>query len=160
HWLLRAGRLDEAQAVLAQTGTVGVDPEAREELLARLERARSGLPFERRGNTLHVSARLGGAPLRMLGDTGASTTAISRERIADVGGVPTGQRVRVRTAGGVVESEVHRVHDLSVGGVEIDTLDVLVLDGPLPQNVDGLLGMDVIERFEDVPGTGLPLPAR
>ncbi|HEX7036653.1 MAG TPA: aspartyl protease family protein [Pseudomonadales bacterium] len=160
HWLLQAGRLDEAEAVLAETGTVGADPEAREALLRRLERARSGLPLERRGNTLHVSARLGGEPLTMLVDTGASTTAISRDRIADIGAIPTGERVRVRTAGGVVEAEVHRVRDFSVGGVELDSLDVLVLDGPLPQGVDGLLGMDVIERFGDVPGTGVPLPAR
>jgi clan AA aspartic protease (TIGR02281 family) len=160
HWLLRAGRLDEAEAVLAQTGSAGADPEVREELLARLQVARTGLPLERYGNTLHVNARLGGAPLRLLVDTGASTTAISRARADDVGAVPTGQRVRVRTAGGVVESEVHRVHGLAVGGVELDSLSVLVLDGPLPQGVDGLLGMDVLERFGGVPGTTLPLPAR
>lgn len=160
HWLLRAGRFDQAEAVLAETGSTGVDPEAREELLGRLELARTGLPLERRGNTLHVNASLGGRPLRMLVDTGASTTAITRERVRDVGAIPTGQRVRVRTASGVVESEVHRVDGLSVGGVELDSLNVLVLDGPLPQGVDGLLGMDVIDRFSDLPGTGVPLPRR
>jgi predicted aspartyl protease len=65
----------------------------------------------------------------------------------------------VQTAGGVIESEVHRVTDLEIGALRLDSLSVLVLDGPLPRGVDGLLGMDVLSRFPGEPGTGLPAPA-
>lgn len=159
HWLARDGRLAEAEGVLAETGVVGVDPEAREELAARIRSARSGLPLERHGGALHVRATVAGRPVRMLVDTGATTTAISRAGAAALGSTPTGERVRVRTAAGMVEADVHRVDDLRIGDLHIDALPVIVLDGPLPQDVDGLLGMDVLERFQAVPGTGLPMPA-
>ena len=65
---------------------------------------------------------------------------------------PTGVRVKVSTANGVVESDVERVSDVDIGGVHLDSLNVLVLDGPLPEGADGLLGMDVLSRFPVVPG--------
>ena len=39
---------------------------------------------------------------------------------------------------------MYRVREFVVGSVERESLDVLALDN-LPQNVDGLLGMDVIK---------------
>jgi clan AA aspartic protease (TIGR02281 family) len=159
HWLLRAGRLADAERILAETGTMGVDPVARDELAAGIELARAGLPFERRHGALHVSVRFAGKPLTLLVDTGATTTAISRAGAIELGARPTGERVRVRTAGGIVESEVHRVSDFEVGALHLEDLSVLVLEGPLPHGVDGLLGMDVLGRFPGVAGTGLPVPA-
>ena len=159
-WLLQAGRVAEAERVLAETGTAGVDPEARDDLAAEIRLARTGLPLERRGGALHVNARVAGKPLRLLVDTGATVTAITRAGARGLGSVPTGERVRVSTAGGVVESEVHHVRDLEVGDLHLDSLSVLVLDGPLPQGVDGLLGMDVLARFPGVPGTGVSMPPR
>ena len=158
HWLLRAGRLDEADRVLAETGSMGADAETREQLVAQVRLARTGLPLERHGGALHVNAQVAGKPLRMLVDTGASMTAISRAEVAALDATATGERVRVRTAGGVVEAEVHRVSDVEVGGLRLESLSVLVLDGPLPRGVDGLLGMDVLDHFQAVPGTSLPLP--
>jgi clan AA aspartic protease (TIGR02281 family) len=159
HWLLRAGRAAQAERVLAETGTVGVDPESREDLAAEIQLARTGLPFQRRDGAMHVKARLAGQPLELLVDTGATVTAISRAGVAALGARPTGQWVQVQTAGGVIDSEVHRVKDLEIGALRLDSLSVLVLDGPLPRGVDGLLGMDVLRRFPGEPGTGLPAPA-
>jgi clan AA aspartic protease (TIGR02281 family) len=158
HWLLRAGRAEQAERVLAETGTVGVDPETREDLAAQIQLARTGLPFQRRDGALHVNARLAGRPLELLVDTGATVTAISRAGVAALGARPTGQWVQVQTAGGVIESEVHRVTDLEIGALHLDSLTVLVLDGPLPRDVDGLLGMDVLSRFAGEPAIGVPAP--
>jgi clan AA aspartic protease (TIGR02281 family) len=156
--LLRAGRAEQAERVLAETGTVGVDPETREDLAAQIQLARTGLPFQRRDGALHVNARLAGRPLELLVDTGATVTAISRAGVAALGARPTGQWVQVQTAGGVIESEVHRVTDLEIGALHLDSLTVLVLDGPLPRDVDGLLGMDVLSRFAGEPAIGVPAP--
>lgn len=147
HWLVRAGRLEDAERLLAETGSAGADPDARDYLLGQIRLARAGLPVERRGDSLHVTARVAGRSLRMLVDTGASITAISRQSAAALSGRPTGERVRVRTAGGVVESELMRLDDLEVGEVRLESPTVLVLEGPLPDGVDGLLGMDVLGRF-------------
>lgn len=146
-WLLRAGRTSEAERVLLQTGTAGVDPQARADLEAEVRLARTGLPLERTGEALHVRASRHGEPLRLLLDTGATTTVFGRDRARALAATPTGDRVRVRTAGGVVEAELHLVRDLQVGALHLATLPVLVLDHPLPDGVDGLLGMDVIGRF-------------
>ena len=146
-WQLRAGRVDEAERTLSETGTAGVDPEAREDLAAEISLARVGLPLQREDGALHVSARMAGRPLTMLVDTGATTTAISRDRAAALNATPTGKRVQVRTANGTVTSEVHRVADVEIGPLHLESLAVLVLDGPLPRDADGLLGMDVLGRF-------------
>ncbi len=163
-WLLRAGRLEEAQRALNEMGTVGVDPRAREDLVAALTLARTGLPLERRpgaaggAGALYVRASAGGRALRLLVDTGASTTALTRSRAAALGAAKTGQRVSVRTAGGVVDAEVRRLREVEVGALRIESLEVLVLDQALPDGVDGLLGMDVLSRFPGIAGGTLTGP--
>ncbi|MEQ8861095.1 MAG: retropepsin-like aspartic protease [Pseudomonadales bacterium] len=153
HWQLRAGRLDEAALTLAETGSVGVDPRTREDLAAALVLARTGLPLEAQpgsagpASALHVRAMAQGAPLRLLVDTGATTTALSRARADALGAKPSGRWVKVRTAGGVVDAELLRLRDVEIGALRIDSLEVLVLDEALPDGVDGLLGMDVLGRF-------------
>ncbi len=120
--------------------------------------ARDGLPLERLpgadGGTaaLHVRATAAGRSLRLLVDTGATTTVISRARAADLGSRATGRRVPVRTAGGTVEAEIHVLRQVEIGPLRLDVLEVLVLDRALPSGVDGLLGMDVLGRL---PNQGL-----
>jgi clan AA aspartic protease (TIGR02281 family) len=159
-WLLRSGRAREAQAVLDETGLVGVDPAALADLQAQVRLSRTGLPVEQADGALHVRASAGGAALRLLVDTGATTTALSRERALSLAAEPAGERVRVRTAGGLVAAEIYRLRDVEVGPLYLEVLPVLVLDQPLPDGVDGLLGMDVLGRFPGV-GAGLvPTPPR
>jgi len=156
-WLLRSGRAEEAERVLRQTGTEGVDPQTRADLEEEIRLARSGLPLEHSAGAVHVRASRNGQPLRLLVDTGATTTVLDRRRAQALAATPTGDLVRVRTAAGVVEAELHLVRDLQVGALHLDSLPVLVIDHPLPEGVDGLLGMDVIGRFGG-PGRALILP--
>ncbi|MFU8818067.1 MAG: TIGR02281 family clan AA aspartic protease, partial [Pseudomonadales bacterium] len=158
-WLLQGGRAADAERVLAQTGVAGVDPQARADLLADVRLARSGLPLEYGDNAMHVRASLGGRPLRLLVDTGATTTVISRDRAIALGASATGERVLVRTAAGLVEAELHRVMEFELGALQLEALTVLVLDQRLPDGVDGLLGMDVITRFGGAGRAGLPFSA-
>jgi clan AA aspartic protease (TIGR02281 family) len=101
---------------------------------------------------MHVQVSAAGQPLRLLVDTGASTSAISRAAASALSSVSTQQSVQVRTAAGTISAEVHRVTDVRVGELRLPYLDVLVLEQP-PPGADGLLGMDVLARFPGLPGT-------
>jgi len=157
-WQLHAGRLEAADRTLAETGSVGIEPQARDDLAAAVALAREGLPFEREagadGNTsaLHVRAQTRAGPLRLLVDTGATHTVISRQRAEALGSRATGQWVQVRTAGGPVTAEVHRLQRVEIGALRLAALEVLVLDEALPGDVDGLLGMDVLGRLPNAGG--------
>jgi clan AA aspartic protease (TIGR02281 family) len=154
-WLLRAGRAADAERVLVQTGVAGVDPEARADLAEEVRLARSGLPLEHGADAVHVQANQHGRSVRLLVDTGATHTVLGRDRASALAASPTGERVQVRTAAGVVEAEIHLVRDLQIGALHLDTLPVLVFDHALPDGVDGLLGMDVISRFGGAGRAGL-----
>jgi len=157
-WQLRAGRLEAAARTLAETGSAGIVPQARDDLAAAVALAREGLPFEREagadGNTsaLHVRVKTRAGALRLLVDTGATNTVISRRRAEALGSRGTGQWVQVRTAGGPVTAEVHRLQQVEIGALRLAALEVLVLDEALPGDVDGLLGMDVLGRLPNAGG--------
>ena len=151
-WLLQAGRFDEAEGVVQVMGLVGVTPEARGDFEAELDLARSGLPVQWEDRAMHVEVSAGGRPLRLLVDTGASTSAISRAAASALGSVSTEQSVQVRTAAGTISAEVHRVRDVQVGQLRLPYLDVLVLE-QAPPGADGLLGMDVLARFPGLSGS-------
>jgi len=152
-WLLRDGRVDAAERVVREMGGVGVAESARDDLLAELTLARDGLPLEYDGRGIHVRVSFAGVPARLLVDTGASTTVISVGLAEALGSRARERGVGVQTAGGIVQGELHRVHDLRVGGLHVDELEVLVLER-LPAGAEGLLGMDVLGR---IPPRVLPM---
>ncbi|MEZ5560365.1 MAG: retropepsin-like aspartic protease [Pseudomonadales bacterium] len=154
-WQLRTGALEDARRTLSETGLVGVTPEQRADLETQLHfalAAAEGIPVERSDGALYVPARMGGNRVRLLVDTGATTTVVSAAVAARLGGEPLPNVVRVRTAAGIVEARVLRVRDVQIGGLGLDALDVLVLD-QAPPEADGLLGMDVLSRLEPLLGT-------
>jgi len=151
-WLLELGRTDEAEQVEREMGSAGVTDAEREDLLAAIRLARDGLPLEYGARGLHVRATIAGQAVRLLVDTGASTTVLSAGLTRALGSQAQRKDVGVRTAGGLVRGELHRVRDLRVGGLHLPELEVLVL-ADLPDDADGLLGMDVLGRL---PAGALP----
>lgn len=97
-----------------------------------------------------VDAKLNGvADLKLLLDTGATSTVISPAALARGGvAMPEEKEVRVRTAGGEVQAGSVLILSLSVGGIKRQDLRVIAHDA-VP-GVDGLLGMDFLGayRFE------------
>lgn len=157
-WLLRDGRVEEAARVAREIGASGVSDTDRDDLLVELELARVGLPFEQDARGIHVQATLGGVPVRLLVDTGATTTVISATLARALGSRVVDRAVPVRTAGGTVSGELHRIRDLRVGALGLQELDVLVLE-QLPPETEGLLGMDVLGRLPPtLPATLLGRP--
>ena len=155
-WLLRSGELTDAAGVLAQVGYVGVTEAEREAVSRELELASAPLPFERAGAGFYaeVTARGRGAPrrLRLLVDTGATTTGLSAEALRRLGAERLERQVRVNTASGAATMPVYRLESLTVGEIEVG--DLLVLGLPqAPREADGLLGMDVLDQLPKRLGT-------
>lgn len=94
-----------------------------------------------------VSVRLNGErDLRFLLDTGASTTML-RSAIAQALGIKAGAMTQGTelAEGTVVDMPLARVTSLQIG--EITFLDVKIVLGNPPQQLDGILGNDLLSLF-------------
>lgn len=158
HWLIRAGDPITAEELLQQVGSVGVSDAERAQLAGEISAASRQLPFEREGNGYFAPVSVSGTPyqavreLRLLVDTGATTTSLAVDRLTAMGARKLAGRVRVATANGVTEMSTYQLSTLRVGDLEVSDLVVLGLPEP-PRGVDGLLGMDVLDRLPKAVGT-------
>ena len=88
--------------------------------------------------------------VQLLVDTGSIVTALTPEAVTRVGLDRqrfTGQR-RIFTAAGTSETlPTGRVASLKLGGAELRGVEVALLDLPSGLRIDGLLGLNVLERF-------------
>ena len=156
-WLLRSDDVAAAERLFKETGNVGITDAARRSVAEEIAVRRSSIPVEREGSALYTSVRLAGragqprSSLRLLIDTGASMTSLSVQVLEKLNAQRLGHRLEVRTANSSLEAEVYRVFDLQVGDVSIGDIDVLALP-ELPAGVNGLLGMDVLNRFPKLVG--------
>lgn len=157
-WLFAAGDLTQAAGILQQTGAVGVSDAEREALEAEIAAAAQQLPIEREGNgyyatvAVRASQYTGEQTLRLLVDTGATTTSLAESVLQNLGAQRLPRRVRVATAGGVTEMATYRLAQLTLGGRSFDDLVVLALPRA-PGSVAGLLGMDVLDGLPKAVGT-------
>lgn len=158
HWLAKTGDPIKASELLQQVGSVGVSDAEREQLANEISAASRQLPFEREGNGYFADVSVSGMPyqatrqLRLLVDTGATTTSLAEDSLKAMGARQLDRRVRVATANGVTEMATYRLNTLEVGDLEVSDLVVLGLADP-PRGVDGLLGMDVLDRLPKAVGT-------
>lgn len=101
------------------------------------------IPMQEDGH-FWVDARVNGAPVRFLVDSGASVTTVSRE-IADAAGIETGMRVaEVETANGTVRMRPARAEQLQLGSIRLSGVSVLVAD----QEGLNVLGMNTLSSLE------------
>nr|WP_294169225.1 TIGR02281 family clan AA aspartic protease [uncultured Sphingomonas sp.] len=102
------------------------------------------IPMQEDGH-FWVDARVNGAPVRFLVDSGASVTTVSRE-VADAARVETGMRVaEVETANGIVRMRPARAEQLQMGPIRLSDVSVLVAD----QEGLNVLGMNVLSSLEE-----------
>ncbi|MCC2616749.1 retroviral-like aspartic protease family protein [Aestuariibacter halophilus] len=112
--------------------------------------ASTAIPLRRQGDHYLVNAMLNQSQVTLMLDTGASTTAISRETFArwqDDADVRYVGEYRLNTAGGQITAPVYRFLALSLGDETLSDLAVVVLPVERIGNSDGLLGMDVLREF-------------
>jgi len=157
-WLLRAGDLEAAQSLSRQLGRVGVTELEVEALNREIALAASPVPFERVGPGYFAEVRVHGGrfrsprSLRLLVDTGATTTGLSADLLHQLGATELERKVRVNTAGGITEMATYRVSGLQIGETHVGELTVLALPAA-PHGADGLLGMDVLDQLPKPVGT-------
>jgi clan AA aspartic protease (TIGR02281 family) len=90
--------------------------------------------------------------LRLLVDTGASTTAISDIKFngIDADELTFLGLFTVNTAGGSIQAPIYKVKRLTLGKKTLENTSVLVLPSENLGQYDGLLGMNVLSRFDVV----------
>ena len=84
-----------------------------------------------------------------LADTGTAMTMLS-QRVAEEMGLDLTRPVRqerIASVHQVAQSPVLRLSSLQVGGQRVTDLEVLVISLPPDLRVDGLLGVNFLERF-------------
>ena len=108
------------------------------------------IPLERRGDGYIVQVTLNDqATLKLLVDTGASMTALTREsfrRLQRQHFSLLGTRL-FNTANGYTRGDIYRASALTLGEERLENTTVAVLDLRTMDDIDGLLGMNVLRQF-------------
>ena len=93
-----------------------------------------------------LHARVNGAPVNFLVDTGATLTAVSADTAARVGLEPreAGIPIRMQTANGTVAAQLTTIDNLRFGNVAAHGIDAIIAPGLGPTNV---IGMNLLSRL-------------
>lgn len=134
------------------------DPQAQERAENLLAKLNSGslpkelaIPLERFGNQFVMVVSIEGNPARLLLDTGASLSGLSSVYLARYPWLLKDSRpIRLNTAAGTQDSVLFTVTNLGFGSVNFTRhmLARLPMDGGT--DFDGLLGVDILGRFDFV----------
>ncbi|MFC3120535.1 retropepsin-like aspartic protease family protein [Agaribacter flavus] len=111
----------------------------------------SSIRLRRRDAQYIAYARIAKATLSLLVDTGASITAISDTYLSAIEN--TGEFLGmfpVQTAGGKISSPMYKIPALYIENTRIDHVTVMVLNDKNLGDFDGLLGMNVLSRYNIV----------
>lgn len=110
----------------------------------------NAIPLERRGHGYLVEVTLNDqSTLKLLVDTGASMTALSQEsfrRLRRQHFSLLGTRL-FNTANGYTRGDIYRASALTLGDERLEDIDIAVLDLGTMDDIDGLLGMNVLRQF-------------
>lgn len=107
------------------------------------------VPLIRSGNSLLVDVAINSDPIRLLLDTGASITTLSKDAIQRLGLKPSGNSVTLSTANGVRKSDLYRARNLQLGKFRLHDLLVAEIEIGSDERIDGLLGTDVLSQIDD-----------
>jgi clan AA aspartic protease (TIGR02281 family) len=111
----------------------------------------AGIPLHRSGNHFIVDAKPArGRNVRLLIDTGASLTMLTPDALEQRGirYQNTGRTGVFNTANGPVRAPIYKLDSLSVGGWQVNQLEIGVLDLSSGSDIDGLLGMNFLRHFQ------------
>jgi len=94
----------------------------------------------------YVTVRINGSEARLLIDTGATLTVLSKYQAERAGifPAPGDYRVDVRTASGIARAAMVRLRDFEIGDARLQDVPALVMETP---NVS-VLGMATLQRFK------------
>jgi len=142
-WYRAAGELDTSRATPAEPrGERRADSPGD-------ERGESGAVAIRQSSDGHyyVTARINGADLRLLVDTGATVTVLSKRHAERAGLFPSPGEytASVRTANGIAKAAPVRLREFEIGDARLEDVPALVMDTPSNTSV---LGIGTLQRFK------------
>lgn len=141
------GALGSVPAAYRSRVEVVKTPQPRPAVSTPVEPEDTGVVPRDAAGRIVVAARLNGVSLSLLVDTGADRTMISPSAMARAGfGGERGTAVNVVGVAGSASATLVTLPTLDVGGVRIGPLAVIVHALPT-EEVDGLLGRDILDRF-------------
>jgi clan AA aspartic protease (TIGR02281 family) len=109
-------------------------------------------PLERIGSLFVVSILINEIrPARLILDTGASHTILSRAIARDLGlwSQQASTSVSMHTAGGTVQADLMQIDSIRIAGAEVRHSLAAIHDLPdAPPDIEGLLGLSVLRHFE------------
>ena len=109
------------------------------------------LRFDPNAAAIIVSVKINGVPARMIVDTGATRTTLSKQFASRAGIEPDGpQGAIVTTALGKTWLPGGRADHISLGGAGLSDVPVFIQtsdDGSFGDGVDGLLGLSFLGNF-------------
>jgi aspartyl protease family protein len=111
-------------------------------------KGRAVISFRPGEPVIHTSVKLGSERGDFIVDTGASYTALTSE-LARKLGLTLSSKILIHTANGAASARLSVVDDIQVQGARARDVPVVVFD-ELPPNVDGLLGLSFLARFQIV----------
>ncbi len=109
---------------------------------------RTEIPFDPQTNVIRADVKIGGFPLELVVDTGASITIIPvdlAKRLSLIDGSNRG--VRVQTASGMAEGLLVELPILQIGRIQLQGLEAIALDLPNSLQGKGLLGMNALSQM-------------
>ncbi len=126
-----------------------------EEILAKLKGKTVpddlAIPLLRFGNQFLVSVSIEGHAARLLLDTGASLSGVSKSYTAEYPSIVKATKpIRLNTASGTEDSFLFTVDNLSFGGLVFAQHILAQLPMGDTEHFDGLLGVDILGRFDFV----------
>ena len=105
------------------------------------------VPLTRAGNSFLVDLQINSLNERLLLDTGASITALSKNLIARYNLEATGQVIQLNTANGVRLSPLYKVDRIQIGPLQIRNLLIAEITMANNSIVQGLAGTDLLTQI-------------
>lgn len=143
-WYRVAGELDTSRATPVQPRSSDRRADGQSE-----DSGESGALAIRQSSDGHyyVTARVNGSDVRLLVDTGATITVLSKRHAERAGLFPSPGEytVSVRTANGIARGAPVRLRDFEIGDARLQDVQALVMDTPGNTSV---LGIGTLQRFK------------
>jgi clan AA aspartic protease (TIGR02281 family) len=109
------------------------------------------IPLSQYRDQFVLQGKLSGNDIRLLIDTGASITAISKQYFAALSHTDKINyvgRFKVGTAAGTIMAPMYQFADLSINQIQVQNISVMVLPMSNLEHSDGLLGMNFLREFD------------
>ena len=109
------------------------------------------MTLQPRGNQFSLDLKIAGSDFDLLIDTGASMTTITQKRFQRLFSDSDFSYIEQRlfnTANGIIKGSVYRVPFVRLGRFTLRDVNIAVLDFDLSEELDGLLGMNILGQFQ------------